>query len=311
VTRVEQWRAALQLTRPGQWPVLTAQLVVSMLLVAPAATGGGCWLNFGSLTTLAAAWLAWVVMLNGATLAFNSAYDRDTGPVAYLPTPPDPPSWLAGAAVAVMLLGSVLGWLLVGSAFGLVVLGCVILSILYSHPATRWKARPGLDLLVNMVGYGAGTTAAGILAGRAAYLAGNCGLEGCNAVTAGTNWFIAGFGLLFGSFYPMTQLYQMEEDRERGDRTLATALGVRDSLILAQVLGLLAAVAFALGLGTHGRFCWWPLPAAALAAWQGHLLYWLFRHEGMESPELERGMYRGLALWLAIDITLVVSWMCP
>ena len=37
---------------------------------------------------LAGAWLAWVVLLNGGTLAYNSAWDRDTGAVAYLRRPP-------------------------------------------------------------------------------------------------------------------------------------------------------------------------------------------------------------------------------
>ena len=38
---------------------------------------------------------------------------------------------------------------------------------------------------------------------------------------------------LFASLYPLTQLYQFEEDRQRGDRTLALILGMRRSLQLA------------------------------------------------------------------------------
>ena len=161
---------AWRLMRPGQWPILTAQFFLSVMLLSPRAAGGGCWLNPVSLAVLACAWLVWVVLLNGGTLAFNSAHDRDTGPVAYLPSPPPPPAWLGTAAMVVMASGAVLGWLVVGSAFGLVVAVCVLLSVLYSHPAARLKSRPGLDLLTNMIGYGAGTTLAGMLAGLAAYL---------------------------------------------------------------------------------------------------------------------------------------------
>ncbi len=76
--------------------------MVPVMLTAPAARGGGCWFNPASGAVLAAAWFVWVVLLNGGTLAFNSAYDRDTGPVAYLPNPPQPPSWLAGASFGLM-----------------------------------------------------------------------------------------------------------------------------------------------------------------------------------------------------------------
>ena len=131
-----------------------------------------------------------MVLLNGGTLAYNSAYDRDTGPVAYLPTPPVPPRGLATGALALMGCGAVVGGALVGPRFGQVTAACVVLSVLYSHPRPRWKARPGLDLLVNMAGYGAGTTIAGLLAGRAASGA---------AAAAGAPWLVAGFAALFGS----------------------------------------------------------------------------------------------------------------
>jgi hypothetical protein len=172
-----QLQAALQLMRPAQWPILSAQFFLAVLLISPRAMGGGCWLNAGSLTVLATGWLIWVVLLNGGTLAFNSAFDRDEGPVAYLDTPPLPPTWLAPAALGAMLLGVLLAWLVLGQGLALVTGGCVLLSVLYSAPGPerarlRWKSRPGLDLLVNMVGYGAGTTLAGLLVGSAAYLGG-------------------------------------------------------------------------------------------------------------------------------------------
>ncbi len=80
-------------------------------------------------------------MLNGGTLAFNSAYDRDTGPVAYLRNPPPPPAWLAAFGLAAMIGGALLGGLSSGSASALIALVCVLLSVLYSHPAVR--SRPG------------------------------------------------------------------------------------------------------------------------------------------------------------------------
>ncbi len=290
-------RAAWLLMRPAQWPILTAQLAVGLVL---AAGPGGPYGNHG--LSLVTAWLAWVVMLNGGTLAFNSFYDRDTGPVAYLPHPPAPPPWLGTAAVGWMLAGVVLGMLTVSVAFGAVTGGCVALSWLYSHPAARWKSRPGLDLLVNILGYGAGTTAAGILAGLAA--SSLPPVSGRPLV-----WIVVAFGLLFGSFYPLTQIYQHADDLRRGDRTLATALGVARALDLGLVLGTAAGAAMLRGLFLHGAQRGAAAAMLPLAVWLLHLLWLRLTCRGRDTRGWEKAMYRGLALWAAVDAGLVVSWL--
>ncbi len=327
------WSHAWQLTRPGQWPILTGQFLLAVMLVSPRAAGGGCWLNAASLLVLACSWLVWVVMLNGGTLAFNSAYDRDTGAVAYLPDPPDPPAGLGPAAAVFMASGALLGWLVIGPGFGLIVAVCVVLSVLYSHPLVRLKSRPGLDLATNMVGYGAGTTLAGILAGTAAYLglppgtcatepgslfslpavdlpalSGGAGQQLSQALAGSKGWLVAGFGLLFGSFYPATQIYQIGQDLQRGDRTLTTSLGPRRSLVLAVLLGLAAGAAFV--LAWQGSWNHWSvlLPVLASALWLGHFLRWLGRQGGMDEAAHERSMYRALTLWAVVDIGVLLGW---
>ena len=290
--------AALQLTRPAQWPILSAQLLVSFLLAAPAWTNGGpAWLQEAISLRLAAAWLAWVVLLNGGTLAYNSAYDRDTGPVAYLRQPPLPPDWLARAAAGALLLAVVIGLAGVGAFFGGVVGICAGLSMLYSHPATRWKSIPGIDLLTNVVGYGAGTTLAGLSAAG-----------GGPPALAGW-WMAAGFGLLFGSFYPLTQVYQTEADRHRGDRTLATALGITRSLVLSEILGLAAGMALGLGCSFADRTSWLALLVVVCVAWLGHLEYWRRQARSWDARQHERGMYRALGLWAAIDVAVAAIWL--
>lgn len=290
--------AALRLTRPAQWPILTIQLMVGMLLAVPVGTPDGVrWWTGLPWWRLVSAWLAWVVLLNGGTLAFNSAYDRDTGPVAYLAQPPPPPTWLARAALGMMILGAGLAWFLVGGFSAVLIGGCVILSVLYSHPVTRWKSRPGLDLLTNMIGYGAGTTWAGLSAVK-------------GGVPDATGWwFGAGFGLLFGSFYPLTQIYQTEADRRRGDRTLTTALGIRPSLGLALGLGLAATAALGQGCATAHRTGSLGLLLLACGLWSGNLVWWWARAGRWRDADHERGMYRALALWAGFDLALAVVWL--
>lgn len=344
ILRPGNLRDVIALTRPGQWPILTGQFLVSVMLVSPGALGGGCWLNTGSAVVLAGAWLAWVVLLNGFTLAYNSSQDRDTGPVAYLPDPPEPPAGLAALSVGAMLAGAVLGAWVVGPAFAGVVLACVILSVLYSCHGIRAKSVPGLDLLINMVGYGSATTLAGVLAGRAAHLIGGVegspvsnselalrsacgtgriflpalpggdGLADPGALAAavldgGIGWLVLGFGLLFGSLYPLTQIYQADQDAERGDRTLAAALGPGRALDLAIVLGALAAASFTVAFCAHGTGRLAALPLVALALWTGHLVVWRVALPTRTEADHERGMYRALNLWAVVDVALLVAWI--
>lgn len=290
--------AGLALARPRQWPILTAQLAVGVLLAAPSGVLSPA--DGVRVMPLVAGWLAWVVLLNGATLAFNSAYDRDTGPVAYLRKPPPPPAGLAAWSLAAMIAGVLVGGLGVGPVFGGVVAACVLLSVLYSHRRTRWKSRPGLDLAVNVVGYGAGTTLAGVLIGAAA---------GWTRGAADAAWFVAAFGLLFGSLYPLTQLYQAADDRARGDRTLVTALGTRPALVLAILLALAAGAALAAGFAAGGvqERAVWPLGATGL--WILHLVWWWRRTPSWSAADHERGMYRALLLWAAIDAAVIGAWL--
>lgn len=298
MTPAGELTAVFRLMRPRQWPILTAQLAVGVVLAAADPRDPGM-IGSAAPGVLVAAWSAWVVMLNGGTLAYNSAYDRDTGPVAYLRRPPTPPAWTAGGALATMTVGAAVGWLGVGSAFGGATASCLVLSVLYSHPSIRLKGRPGFDLLINVVGYGAGTTAAGLLAGTAAT---------SSTLAVSSWWFCAGFGLLFGSLYPLTQIYQLEDDRARGDRTLATALGARRSLDLALILGLVAVPTFGLGLGGRGGPVQRLLPIAALVAWLAHLVWCRWKMAPLAAAQ-ERAMYRALGLWALVDLTVVAAWM--
>ncbi len=296
----------LRFLRPRQWPILSCQLAVGVLAAPAAALGTGAAAPRWEL--LALAWAVWVPGLNGGTLAFNSAHDRDTEDIAYLRSPPPPPSWLAAAAIATML-AALAGGLVLGLGFAAVTAGCVLLSLLYSHPRTRWKGVPGLDLAVNMVGYGAGTTLAGLLAGQAAWRS--------PAPPDTPSWLlVAAFALLFGSFYPLSQLYQLDADRRRGDRTLASALGARRALVLAIALGAAAAPLF-LAAASRWRSDAAASPAviwcltAALGAWLLHLAWWLARAPRLTPRAHEQGMYRALLLWAGVDAALLLARFAP
>src|SRR5207249_637143 len=130
-----------------------------------------------------------------------------------------PPAHLAAFGLGLMLLG-LLGTLLLPPGYRLAYTICVVLSVLYSVPPFRLKAVPGADWVINMVGFGTLTPYAG------------WATTGLPVGPVGT-LVLLGFCPLFAALYPLTQIYQLEEDARRGDRTLARALGVRRSLLMA------------------------------------------------------------------------------
>jgi len=177
------------------------------------------------------AFLAFHVCLYGGITAYNSYYDRDEGPVGGLRVPPRVTGALLPFSLAVQALGLVLAFD-VGAAFVAVYVLVMLLSVLYSHPRFRLKARPVGALVVVALGQGS----VGFLAG---WLAGD---EPPHALLAAEPLLGLGVATLSTvGLYPLTQLYQLEEDAARGDKTFAVAFGADASFRFAFVCTLLAA----------------------------------------------------------------------
>jgi lycopene elongase/hydratase (dihydrobisanhydrobacterioruberin-forming) len=279
-------------TRPAEWPIVAAHTMVGYLL----AVGLSGAMRGERLGPALLGLVLWVVCLNGGTLALNSAFDRDEGDVAYLHQPPPPPPYLAGFGLALMSAGLV-GSLLLPVTYRLAYAACLLLSVLYSVPPFRLKAVPGADWAINMLGFGTLTPYAGWAS------------TGLPVDTAG-RLVLLGFCPLFAALYPLTQIYQFEEDARRGDRTLARALGVRRSLIVAAVCAGLAFALFgaaAIAAGWNDRWRWLALGLAA-TAWGLVLLPWVTRAAVMGTREHQRGMYRALLAWAVTDLVIVVAW---
>jgi 4-hydroxybenzoate polyprenyltransferase len=234
-------------------------------------------------------WLVFVALMNGGTLAINSAFDQDEGDIGYLKAPPKPPEHLLAVSSVMLAASTVLGFLL-PLPFALINLACVVMSVLYSVPPPRLKARAGWDLLINCLGFGLLTPLAGwALTGRPFNLA--------------ILFVSAGFAFLFATLYPMTQIYQVEEDGRRGDLTLVIRVGVGRSLVLALVAALLAHGCFVLGIRATGRSA---LPLAlSLLGWLALLLLWLRHWRTMTEPQHEAGMYWGLGAWAVTDLSIL------
>ena len=282
--------------RPAEWPIMAAHTAVGYLL-AVGLSGAGAGERIGpALLGL----VLWVICLNGGTLALNSAFDRDEGDVAYLRRPPVPPRHLAGFSLALMALGQVVAFAL-GAPYAIAYAVCFLLSLAYSVPPVRLKAVAGADWMINMWGFGTLTPYAGWAA---------TGLP----VDPARGLVLLAFCPLFAALYPLTQLYQLEEDTRRGDRTLACVLGIRRSLTAAIAA---AAVAFLLFAAAGVRAGWrhaggdlgrWIGLMLALGVWTVVLVPWRRRWASLAPADHERGMYRALGAWAVTDVIVVLAW---
>jgi 1,4-dihydroxy-2-naphthoate octaprenyltransferase len=214
------------------------------LLLAPVFLWG--WLlGGGGLTPrFVLAFVTLHVFIYGGVTAFNSYYDRDEGPVGGLERPPPVPAELLPFSIAVQAAGLLLS-LFVSMPFALVCLGFVVLSTAYSHPRIRLKAHPWASMVTVGLGQGVLAFVAGWVGSGAtlAELAGPIGILGVIAAT-----------LIILGLYPLSQLYQVDEDRARGDRTVAVAWGTRRCFVVSLACTAVGGIAMLLVIGgLYGR----------------------------------------------------------
>lgn len=269
------WRAHLLHLRLGFNLLLSPVYLWGVLLAGGSMANIEFWLGFFSLH----------LFLYGGTTAFNSYYDRDEGPIGGLLEPPKVDEGLLPFSLIVQALGLIPA-ALVGWWFLLAWLALFAVFTAYSHPAVRLKANPFAALAAIGLGQGALGFALGWLAGKAGLLSDGSGLiPGTSAAQPagllGPEALVgaASTALIVTGLYLVTQCYQEEEDRARGDRTIAVLLGARRSLLLAllpMVLGGAVLVGWSwLNLG--------PGEAVALAAFFALLgvvqLFWASRFD--------------------------------
>jgi len=171
--------------------------------------------------------ISWHLFVYPASNGYNSYFDKDEGSIALLEKPPVVDKSLYWFSLLFDLIGFLLG-LLVSLEFALATVIYGLLSKMYSHPSVRLKKNPLASFLVVF-----------IFQGAFVFLASVAGISGQSIYSLWDIKFImAGLvcSCLIGASYPLTQVYQHEEDSKRGDKTLSLLLGVQGSFIFSGLL---------------------------------------------------------------------------
>ena len=170
-------------------------------------------------------------LLYPASNGFNSYFDRDSGPIGGLRNPPPVNKGLYYTALILDLLAVLLAWK-ISVLFAVMILGYSLASRAYSHPAIRVKRLPVTGLLYTSFFQGLYTVAM-IYAGLNDFPLSSLLQE--KVIFAGV-----GCSLLLLAVYPLTQVYQHEEDERRGDRTFSLMIGVKGTFLFSAIVFLAA-----------------------------------------------------------------------
>ena len=229
------------------------------------------------------------MFLYGGTNALNSYYDRDEGPIGGMFAPPPIDPGLLRWAWAVQLAGLPLAaW--VGGPFVVVWLALLGVATAYSHPATRWKARPAAALAAVGLGQGGLGALAGALAVRDGWAE-----AGALAGAAPALHLLVPACLVL-ALYVVSQSYQTVEDRRRGDRTLPVLWGARTALRAAAAVGALGAVVLVVLVAVRSGLAWAAVFGAFLALLGGWQLAWAARFDEGDV----RGSFRTTMRFVAV-----------
>lgn len=182
------------------------------------------------------------LLLYPASNAYNSYFDKDEKSIGGLKNPPPVNKGLYYTSLLFDLIAIVLAFIKISLLFAVMLLIYGLISKAYSHPAIRLKKYAIGGWLV-----------IGLFQGLFTFLMCYVGINGFgidNLIQSKV--LIPGLltsVMLWGN-YPMTQVYQHEEDAKHGDKTMSMMLGIRGTFIFVQIIFAFVAIGFVLYFNT-------------------------------------------------------------
>lgn len=184
-------------------------------------------------------------LLYPASNGYNSYFDKDEQSIGGLEHPPPVSRQLYYVSLSLDMIAVMLGSL-ISLTFAIMLLVYGLVSKAYSHPTIRLKKYAWTSWAI-----------AGFFQGFFTFCMAYVGMNDAGIITLQQPfiWVAALLtsSMLWGS-YPMTQIYQHEEDQRRGDRTLSLQLGIRGTFYFAAVCLILTGIGFIIYYRTFYRW---------------------------------------------------------
>ncbi|MEM9831860.1 MAG: UbiA family prenyltransferase [Bacteroidota bacterium] len=207
-------------------------------------------------------------LLYPASNGYNSFFDKDEGSIGGLEHPPPVQLELYRVALLLDVIAVILG-LIVSVEFAIMLFIYGMVSKAYSHPSIRLKKYAISSWLI-----------AGFFQGFFTFLMVYIGVNNTSLLFAQPSemWLGATLSslMLWGS-YPMTQIYQHDEDAKRGDFTLSYRLGILGTFHFTAIFFGLATLGFWRYYQTYFGELQAGLYLISLLPVLGYFSYWYLR----------------------------------
>lgn len=171
-----------------------------------------------------------------ASNGYNSYFDKDEKSIGGLEKPPPVTKGLYFLALLFDVIAVVLGYIKISLTFSIMLVIYGLVSKAYSHPDIRLKKYPIVGWLVT-----------GLFQGFFTLMMCYVGINGFPLDTSLTVSVLIPAILctiMLWANYPMTQIYQHEEDGKRGDETFSRMLGIRGTFYFVGVVFGLTSILF-------------------------------------------------------------------
>lgn len=176
------------------------------------------------------------LFLYPASNGYNSYFDKDEKSIGGLKNPPPVTKGLYYLSLLFDAIALMLGFLKISLLFALLLLIYGLVSKAYSHPSIRLKKFPIGGLITVSIFQGFFTF-------LMCYIGINdYGLENLWNTRVLVPAILSSL-ILLGT-YPMTQIYQHEEDAARGDKTISLRLGIKGTFLFVLVVFTLATAGY-------------------------------------------------------------------
>jgi 4-hydroxybenzoate polyprenyltransferase len=167
-------------------------------------------------------------LLYPASNGYNSYFDKDEKSIGGLKNPPATKKGLYYLSLLFDLLAIILGFIFLNTLFAIMLLIYGLISKAYSHPLIRLKKHAFTSLLLT-----------GLIQGFFTFIMCYVGLNdfplsNSLRMTVLLPAILSSF--MLWANYPMTQIYQHEEDSSRGDLTASIKFGVKGTFYFAALV---------------------------------------------------------------------------
>lgn len=232
-----------------------------------------------------------------ASNGYNSYMDQDEGSIGGLKHPPKPTRKLFYTSLLFDCIGLLLG-LLVSVTFSVCLLAYILASRAYSYKGIRLKKYPYRGFITVILFQGAFT-----------YLMVYHAITSFSfpAIINTQSFALLACSLLLAGVYPLTQIYQHQEDYKNGDITISYKLGYKGTFIFCLLAFLLSLVCFYCYFDTAGRFSNFLILQVCFIPAVIYFFYWFFKvWRNPVAADFEHTMKMNLIASVCLNICFIL-----